>query len=99
VGTVQVVVKRPLATAVKPRAVSVPAAESVDTSGSASVPDTSVPEVVDGVLATAQDAVEGLPPAVAAPVIPTPSALDPVRDALPDPLPVSSKKKGSSGGK
>jgi RNA polymerase sigma-70 factor (ECF subfamily) len=100
VRTVDVGVKRPLVAAVKPpRTVSVPAAESLDPSGSAPVPDTSVPGAVDAVLATAQDAVDGLPPAIAAPAIPTPPALDPVRDALPDPLPVSSKQKGSSGGK
>jgi hypothetical protein len=106
VRTVNVVVERPLAAAVKPpRAGPPPAAESLDTSGAAPVPntglpevDTGIPEVVDGVLATVQGAVDGLPPASPAPAVPTPPALDPVQDAPPDPLPVSSKRKSPSAG-
>jgi RNA polymerase sigma-70 factor, ECF subfamily len=87
VGTVQVAVKGPLAAAVKPpRAVSPPAAESLQTSESAPVPDTGALEVVDEARATVQGAVDGLPPASSAPAVPTPPALDPVQDALPTPV-------------
>jgi RNA polymerase sigma-70 factor (ECF subfamily) len=99
----QVVVKRPSAVAVEPQQPALPpAVESLPTSGPAPVPDTDPVEVVDEAVTTVQGAVDELPPAVTAPTVPTPTvptptvptptvptppALDPVQDALPDPLP------------